>query len=407
MADDFLQILTLNSGSSSLKFALYRIGSSERLLQSGKIERIGLHPSFFRVQDAGGRALMEESKAMPDHDAGLNRLFEWLKNGSGRGDIDAVGHRIVHGGMQYSRPHRITAEACEALESLVPLAPDHLPHEIKAIRAVGRVYPNLPQVACFDTAFHRQMPLRAQQLPLPRDLWKEGILRYGFHGLSYEYILDALRAEGEGAADGRVVIAHLGNGASMAAVNGGKSLDTTMGLTPAGGLVMSSRSGDLDPGVLLYLLQEKGLKPSDLNEMVTRKGGLLGVSGISPDMRELLDQAEKNPHAEEAVALFCYQAKKFLGALAAVLGGIDTLIFTGGIGENAPPVRERICAGMEFLGVTLDPARNQANAPMISQEGASTPVRVMKTNEELMIARQTNLVLRGEKGETRQKEING
>ena len=405
MADDFRQILTVNSGSSSLKFARYRIGASETLLQSGRMERIGLSTSFFRVQDAGGKTLVEESSSLPDHDAALDRLFAWIKSEGGEDDLNAVGHRLVHGGTQYSRPHRITLELFEALEKLLPLAPDHLPHELKAIEAVRRAYPDLPQVACFDTAFHRQMPLCAQQLPLPRALWNEGILRYGFHGLSYEYIIAALSAEG--AADGRVIIAHLGNGASMAAVDRGKSVDTTMGLTPTGGLVMSSRSGDLDPGILLYLLQEKGLTPSEVNQMVNRKSGLLGISGVSPDMRELLGQVNKNPHAEEAVALFCYQAKKFLGALAAVLGGIDTLVFTGGIGENAPPVRERICAGLEFLGITLEPARNRANAPIISLDGASTSVRVMKTNEELMIARQTNLVIRqGEKEKMAQEKEN-
>ncbi|MBI3803101.1 MAG: acetate/propionate family kinase [Nitrospirae bacterium] len=402
MSGESMRILTINSGSSSLKFALYRTGSSETLLQAGRIERIGHRPALFRVRDAAGQTLIDESPSMPDHDAALNRLFEWLKSGGPAPDLEAVGHRVVHGGMQYDRPHRITSSLCDVLEALRPLAPDHLPHEIKAIRSVGIAYPTLPQVACFDTAFHRQMPPSAQHPALPRELWKEGVLRYGFHGLSYEYIVDALRRERGKTADGRLVIAHLGNGASMAAVDHGRSVDTTMGMTPTGGLVMSSRSGDLDPGMLLYLLQEKGMKPAEVDEMVNQKSGLLGISGAYSDMQELLDREQENPHAAEAVALFCYQAKKFLGALAAVLGGVETLVFTGGIGENAPAVRERICAGMGFLGIALDPTRNRANASVISQEGSPTQVLVMKTNEELMIARQTHALLRG--GETKETE---
>jgi acetate kinase len=394
MTENSIHILTINSGSSSLKFASYRIGSSETLLQSGRLEGIGLQTSLFQVQDGGGKTLAEESHLLPDHDTALKRLFDWVKKGAAGPDLDAVGHRIVHGGTRYSRPHRITLELCKTLEALVPLAPNHLPHEIKAIEGVRLAYPALPQVACFDTAFHRRMPPQAQHVPLPRNLWGEGILRYGFHGLSYEYIVEALRSEGKEAANGRVIIAHLGNGASMAAIHHGISVDTTMGLTPAGGLMMSTRSGDLDPGILLYLLQEKNLTPSEVDEMINRRSGLLGVSGISSDMKELIEKMDKNRFAADAVALFCYQAKKFIGTLAAILGGLDTLIFTGGIGEKAPVVRRQICTGMEFLGISLDPDRNQVNAPIISVEGASTLVRVMKTNEELMIARQTNALIR-------------
>jgi acetate kinase len=245
-------------------------------------------------------------------------------------------------------------------------------------------------VACFDTAFHRHMPHIAQIYALPRHFWHEGVLRYGFHGLSYEYIMQELMREaGPEVASGRVVIAHLGNGASMAAVLGGKSVDTTMGLTPTGGLVMSTRSGDLDPGVILYLLEEKRMRPSTLNDLLNQHAGLLGVSGTTSDMEDLLSQEAKNPHAAVAVDLFCYQAKKYLGALAAVLGGLDTLIFTGGIGENAAPVRWRICQDTEFLGIRLDASRNDANAPIISRSDSPASVRVMRTDEELMIARHT------------------
>jgi acetate kinase len=283
-----------------------------------------------------------------------------------------------------------------ALEEMVPLAPDHLPQELRAIQAVKQSFPDLRQVACFDTAFHRRMPRVAQVYALPRSLADEGIIRYGFHGLSYEYIMRELRDKaGARVANGRVIIAHLGNGASMAAVHHGKGVDTTMGFTPTAGLVMSTRSGDLDPGIILYLLRERGLDASMVNDLVNERSGLLGVSGVSADMEDLLKEEATNPQAAEAVALFCYQAKKFLGALSAVLGGLDTLIFTGGIGENAPPVRERICEGTEFIGIQLDPSRNRANASIISRDDSPTTVRVMKTDEELMIARHTADLVRG------------
>jgi acetate kinase len=386
----FLRILTINSGSSSLKVAMYHMGRSETLMLSGSIERIGLRASLFHIQDADGETLIQEHLDLPDHDAALKTLFEWLQGHAPGQDLEAVGHRVVHGGAQYNQPHLITPELVATLRELVPLAPDHLPHELKAIEAVSRSYPALKQVACFDTAFHRHMPQIAQIYALPRHFRHEGVLRYGFHGLSYEYIMQELRREaGPEVASGRVVIAHLGNGASMAAVLGGKSVDTTMGLTPTGGLVMSTRSGDLDPGVILYLLEEKGMRPSTLNDLLNQHAGLLGVSGTTSDMRDLLSQEAKNLHAAAAVDLFCYQAKKYLGALAAVLGGLDTLIFTGGIGENAAPVRWRICQDMEFLGIRLDPGRNDANAPIISRSDSPASVRVMRTDEELMIARHT------------------
>jgi acetate kinase len=386
----FLRILTINSGSSSLKVAMYHMGRSETLVLSGSIERIGLRASLFHIQDADGETLIQDHLDLPDHDAALKTLFQWLQEHAPGQDLDAVGHRVVHGGAQYNQPHLITPELVATLRELVPLAPDHLPHELKAIEAVSRSYPALKQVACFDTAFHRPMPQVAQIYALPRHFWHEGVMRYGFHGLSYEYIMQELRREaGPEVASGRVVIAHLGNGASMAAVLGGKSVDTTMGLTPTGGLVMSTRSGDLDPGVILYLLEEKGMRPSTLNDLLNQHAGLLGVSGTTSDMKDLLSQEAQNSHAADAVDLFCYQAKKYLGALAATLGGLDTLIFTGGIGENAAPVRWRICQDMEFLGIRLDASRNDANAPIISRSDSPASVRVMRTDEELMIARHT------------------
>jgi acetate kinase len=391
---EYLRILTINSGSSSLKVAVYHMGQDERRVLSGSIERIGLRASLFDIKDAQDKTIIEEHRDLPDHDAALKTFFEWLQNQASGQDLDAVGHRVVHGGPKHRRPQLITPELLEALREVVPLAPDHLPHELKAIRWVSRSYPNMKQAACFDTSFHRHMPQVAQMYALPRHFRHEGLIRYGFHGLSYEYIMQELRSEaGAETASGRVLIAHLGNGASIAAVRDGISVDTTMGFTPTGGLVMSTRSGDLDPGVLLYLLEEKRMRPASVNDLVNEHAGLLGVSGTSSDMKDLLGQEPDNAHAAEAVSLFCYQAKKYLGALAAALGGLDTLIFTGGIGENAPVVRWRICEGLEFLGIRLDASRNDANARVISQEGSPTVVRVIKTDEELMIARHTCVLI--------------
>jgi acetate kinase len=391
-----LRILTINSGSSSLKSALYQMGRSERLLLSAQIERIGLKDSLFRIEAAGGETLIAEKRDLPDHDAALEALLGWLRSNDAGGEFDAVGHRVVHGGAKYTRPNLVTPRLLRTLKEMVPLAPDHLPQEIRAIQAVKRSFPDLRQVACFDTAFHCRMPRVAQLYALPKNLSDEGIIRYGFHGLSYEYIMQELKDKaGARVANRRVIIAHLGNGASMAAVHHGNGVDTTMGFTPTAGLVMSTRSGDLDPGIILYLLREKGLDASSVNDLVNERSGLLGVSGVSADMEDLLKEEATNPQAAEAVALFCYQAKKFLGALSAVLGGLDTLIFTGGIGENAPAVRERICEGMKFIGIQLDPGRNRANASIISRDDSPTTVRVIKTNEELMIARHTADLVRG------------
>jgi acetate kinase len=387
---DSRKVLTLNSGSSSLKFALFLMGPEETMALAGKLDRIGLGEGEFRCKDAAGQELAAQKLRLANHDAALGVLFDWLRQQPVGKDLDAVGHRVVHGGRRYSQPQRITSEVLAELHRLTPLAPNHLPSEIKAIEAVSRAHPSLPQVACFDTAFHRQMPAVAQHFALPRHLTEEGILRYGFHGLSYEYVVGALE---ERERRGRVIIAHLGNGASMAAVRDGRGVDTTMGLTPTGGLVMGTRSGDLDPGVLLHLMREEGIRPASLDELLNHHAGLLGISGLSPDMKDLLERAPNHPHAAEAVELFCYVARKFIGAFTAVLGGLDTLVFTGGIGENAAPVRARIGAGLEFLGVHIDPERNQASAPVISPDRSPVTVRVVRTNEELMIARHTQRLI--------------
>lgn len=390
------KILILNSGSSSLKFALFEMDGRESLVLSGRLERIGLPNGTFQVRDAGGRTLVDSAnEKLPDHETAIRRLLDWLSEAGQSDNLDAAAHRVVHGGPRHSRPQRITPELIEELRSLVPLASNHLPGALAAIEALCKAHPSLAEIACFDTAFHRQMPELAQRYPLPRQFAEEGVLRYGFHGLSYEYVLHELQQTPGAKADGRLIIAHLGNGASMAAVREGRGIETTMGFTPTGGLVMGTRSGDLDPGVPLYLLQQRGVSPDELHELLNRRSGLIGVSGVSSDMQDLLAREQENPDAAFAVELFCYQARKFIGALAAALGGLDELVFTGGIGEHAAPVRQRICEPLAFLGIVVDPARNEAAEAIISPPGSRVTARVVKTNEELMMARHADQLLRG------------
>ncbi len=386
-------ILTINSGSSSIKTALYRTGSGEDMLFRGQLDRIGAGVGRFEMKDAAGSVMEANERELRDHGAALEVLFEWLRGRPDAGKIDAVGHRVVHGGSRYRAPERVAPEMLAELRRLAPFDPMHLPGEILAIEVVAQRFPDLPQVACFDTAFHRTLPDVARIFALPRRLADEGLHRYGFHGLSYEFIMEDLARLDGAAAQGRVIVAHLGNGASMAAVRDGRCLDTTMGFTPTGGLVMGTRSGDLDPGLLLYLLTERRQTPEQLNRLVNHDGGLLGLSGVSADMRELLAQAPTNPAARLAVDVFCYQARKFVGALAAALGGLDTFVFTAGIGEHAAPVREMICAGLDWLGVHLDPRRNAGNEPILSAADSRVAVRMMRTNEEQMIVRHTRRVL--------------
>ena len=387
-------ILALNSGSSSIKASSYSMGAHESLLQTFQLERIGLADGEFVVCGPQGQQLHRENIELPDHESALEHLFGWLRGSDLGLNIHAYGHRLVHGGRDFILPQRIDEDLIKKLKDLIPLAPDHLPSEILAIEALRRRNPYDPQVACFDTAFHRGMPRVAQVYALPRWTQEAGIERYGFHGLSYEYILQELRREvGVEATEGRLVIAHLGNGASMAAVHGGTCVDTTMGYTPAGGLVMGTRPGDLDPGVVLALLHSDHAHLASLNDLINKESGMLGVSGTSSDMEDLLRREANDPQAAEAVEVFCYQAKKFLGAMISALGGLDTLIFTAGIGENAPTVRTRICTGMEYAGIDLDPARNERNESIISRSGLPVEARVMHTDEDLMIARHTYSVL--------------
>jgi acetate kinase len=318
--------------------------------------------------------------------------MDWIEER--RDPLAAIGHRVVHGGPKYSAPQRITAEMIGELRQLSPFDPEHLPEEIMLIQAVRRRFPELPQVACFDTAFHHDLPRVARMLPIPRRYGAQGVRRYGFHGLSYAFLMEELaRVAGAQAAQGRIVLAHLGSGASLAAVHGGKSVDTSMGFTPAAGVPMSTRSGDLDPGLVWYLARTEQMSAKQFNEMVNFHSGLLGISETSSDIRELLEREARDARAAEAVALFCYQVKKWIGAFAAALGGLDTLVFAGGIGENAPAIRARICSGLEFLGIELDGERNARNAALSSTDAGRVEVRIIHTDEELMIARSVARVL--------------
>jgi acetate kinase len=387
-------ILTVNGGSSSIKFALFQAGTPPQRILDGRFERIGLPDGLFAVKGSDPSDTFTRSVTVRDHTAAVGILMDWVAERFRKGGLAAVGHRVVHGGPKYSEPRRITPELTAELLQLSPFDPEHLPEEILLTEAFGRRFPDLPQVACFDTAFHHDLPRVAQLLPIPRRYADQGVRRYGFHGLSYAFLMEELeRAAGIKAARGRVILAHLGNGASLAAVYGGKPVDTSMGLTPTAGVPMSTRSGDLDPGLVWYLARTADMTPKKFNEMVNFQSGLLGVSGISSDMRDLLEREGKDERAAEAVALFCYQVKKWIGAFAAALGGVDTLIFAAGIGENSPPVRRRICTGLEFLGVELDETRNLAGAAVISSAAGRVTVRVMHTDEETMIAKTVCRVL--------------
>ena len=388
------RILTINGGSSSIKFALFEVGDSRRRVLEGELERIGLPEATLRVKSVDPKADFSRPVAAPDHTAAVGILMDWIEERGGRDALSAVGHRVVHGGPKYSQPERITSEMIAELRRFSPFDPEHLPLEIELIEAFRHRQPALPQVACFDTAFHRTMPRVATLLPIPRRYEAAGVRRYGFHGLSYEFLMEELARLGDPTATrGRVILAHLGNGASLAAVHDGKSIDTSMGFTPTAGLVMSSRTGDLDPGLVSYLARTEQMSATQFQEMVNHASGLLGVSETSSDMRDLLDRETRDVRAAEAVALFCYQARKWIGAFAAALGGLDTLVFAGGIGENAAPVRERICDGLGFLGLELDELRNAENAPLISTDAGRVMVRVIRTDEELMIARAAARVL--------------
>jgi len=382
VASPSLHCLCVNAGSSSLKLAVYQVGAEEeRRLGAVAALEIGRPEAAVQIDGKGSR------RALPNHAAALDELLALMAPLR----VDAIGHRVVHGG-NHTAPARVVPELLRRLETLTALAPLHNPPALEGMRLAGARLPGTPQVACFDTAFHSTLPEVAHTLPLPRRYRELGVRRYGFHGLSYEYIAHRLGAR----AQGRVVIAHLGNGASLAALRDGRSIDTTMGMTPTGGVMMGTRSGDLDPGVLLYLLREEGLGTEGLEHAVDLEAGLLGVSGTSADMATLLTL--EDPDARLAVELFGYQVRKAVGALAAALGGLDRLVFTGGIGEHAPPVRWAVCRGLEHLGVELDGAANAADAEQISTPRSRCPVQVIPTDEDAMIARHVYELLRAGNG---------
>ncbi len=379
-------VLTINGGSSSIRFAVYEAGETPRRRLDGKIDRIGLSGTSVVVNDPADQPPSPRRIAAADHRTAVAFLLDWLETQPIFASVEAAGHRVVHG-MTHSKPERVTPKLLAELHRITPYAPDHLPREIALIEAFQRRHPKLPQVACFDTAFHRTLPRVAKVLPIPRRYGTRGVERYGFHGLSYAYLMEELGRLDPAAAAGRVILAHLGSGASLAAVRNGKSVDTSMGFTPTAGLVMSTRTGDLDPGLVYYLARTERMTATRFQRMVNHESGLLGVSGTSSDLRDLLAKEAGDVRAREAVALFCYQAKKWIGAFAAALGGLDAIVFSAGIGENAPLIRTRICDGLGFLGIDLDETRNAKNAPLISPDAGRVTVRVIRTDEELMIAR--------------------
>jgi len=388
------RILTINGGSSSIKFALFEVGDSLQRILGGGMERIGQPEATLQVKGVNQVDNFSRLVTAPDHTVAVGVLMDWIEERGGRDALTAVGHRVVHGGPKYYKPQRITAEMVAELHRLSPFDPDHLPEEILLTEAFHRRFSDLPQVACFDTAFHHDLPRVAQLLPIPRRYEAQGVRRYGFHGLSYAFLVEELARLGDPAATtGRVILGHLGNGASLAAVRDGKSLDTSMSFTPTAGVPMSTRSGDLDPGLVWYLARTEKMSAKQFNEMVDLQSGLLGISETSSDMHDLLDRETRDVRAAEAIALFCYQIKKWIGAFAAALGGLDTLVFAGGIGENAPTVRARICNGLGFLGIELEEKRNATNEGVISAAAGRVAVRVIRTDEERMIAKTVCRVL--------------
>lgn len=390
-------VVVLNAGSSSLKFTLYEDrGEALGVLADGQVEGLFTEPRF-KAKDGAGKLVGERTwraGTQLGQEGAVEAIFSWCRSEVCSADrIRAVGHRVVHGGLEYTKPIVVNREILDDLEKYVPLAPLHQPHNLAAIRNIARRFPDIPQVACFDTSFHTTIPSIAQAFALPRTYAERGVRRYGFHGLSYEYIASVLPGIDAEAAMGRTVVAHLGNGASLCAMRGLRSQACTLGFTAVDGLMMGTRCGTLDPGVMLYLMDECGMGPRDLETLIYKESGLLGVSGISSDMRTLL--ASPDPRAAEAVELFAYRIGRELGSMAAALGGLDALVFTAGIGENAAPVRERVCRYAAWLGLELDKKANEAGGPRISREGSRVRAWVIPTDEELMIARHTVQMLNG------------
>ena len=388
MMRDDAYLLTVNAGSSSVKFALFGANNLTNEVLQASIENIGQDTSRMIING------VVSPVDAPTHSVATSLLADAVSKEVPTKHIAAVGHRIVHGGSKYYKPQLVTPQLLKDLRELTAFDPEHLPAQLSLIETLSRQLVGVPQVVCFDTAFHHDLPAPARLLPIPRHFANEGIRKYGFHGLSYEFIVTELRrVEGDIAAGGKVIIAHLGSGASLVALKDGKSVDTTMGMTPASGIPMSTRSGDLDPGLVLYLQRNHGYTPDKFNHMVNFESGLLGVSETSADMKRLLEIEDSDVRAKEAIELFCYQVKKSIGALAASIGGISTLVFTGGMGENAPRIRAKICEGLEFLGVILDPEQNEEGARLISARTSQAGVHVIHTNEAVTIARQTSEIV--------------
>ena len=384
-------LLVMNGGSSSIRFALYETDNAYHhtgcLLMSGKVECAGLKGASFIVSNPDGSVLYKRDVDSLAFEVVVDILLDWLVVQPVFETIQAVGHRVVHG-MTHAAPQRVTPELLNELYKIIPFDPVHLPCEIELITAIQERHPALSQVVCFDTAFHSGMPRVATIIPIPRHYETKGVRRYGFHGLSYSYLMEELEHLGDPTAKtGRVILAHLGNGASMVAVRNGKSIDTTMGFTPVSGLVMGTRSGDLDPGLMSFMARSERMTVLQFEQMINYQSGLLGISETSSDLRDLLAVESHDERAAEAIALFCYQAKKTIGSFAAVLGGLDTLVFTGGIGENSTLIRERICEGLDFLGIEINKARNEKNMALISSNASRVSVRVIPADEERMIAR--------------------
>jgi len=391
-----MHILTINSGSSSIKLALFEVNDAPKQILEAVIEDIGQSTTSFIVRDKVKSSNLVKSIVVSDHIAAANFLVEWVKQQLPEESINAIGYRIVHGGPKYYKPCIIDDETLTYLGELTVFDPQHLPIEIELIRMFRNLFSNAKQVACFDTAFHHDLPRVAQQLAIPRRYEAQGIRRYGFHGLSYEYIVQELSHIKEPNASGRLIVAHLGNGVSLAAINQGKSMDTTMGLTPTAGVPMSTRSGDLDPGLALYLSHSENMDIASFSDMVNYKSGLLGVSETTSDMKALLQHEVEDNRAKEAVDLFCYQVKKSIGSLTAAMGGLDLLVFTGGIGEQAPKIRARVCEGLEFLGISIDENHNSSNAELISSSNSQVTVRVIATDESAIIAKDTWQLLKNQ-----------
>ncbi len=387
MSTENLNILTINGGSSSIKFSLYKIQEPLEQLFSGEIENIGTQNVKLNITNSVGEEKYSISIKSADHDEAANILIDWLEKQEDFDSIKAIGHRIVHG-MEHTEPEIISDDLLNELKKISAFDPEHLPEETKLIEIFRKRYPSLKQVACFDTSFHSSMPTVAKLLSIPRRFFEKGIQRYGFHGLSYAYLLEELKnVAGDETAKGKIILAHLGNGASLAAVKDGKSIDTSMGFTPTSGLPMGTRTGDLDPGVAWYLMQFEKLNPKQFSHLINHESGLLGISETNADMRKLMKIEDTDNRAKETIELFCYQTKQWIGSFAAALGGLDVLVFSGGIGEHSPEVRSKICDNLEFLGIELDEIKNMNNEPVISTEISKVQVRVIKTNEELMIAK--------------------